>query len=110
MIGEKIRLLRNQRNLTLSELAGRADVAKSYLSSIERNLQHNPSIQVIAKLAAVFDVPMNHLLASEEPKQATDIDPEWLELAKEASESGVSKEEFIQFLEYHKWRMQMNVK
>lgn len=109
-IGEKVRALRNQRNLSLTELAERADVAKSYLSAIERNIQHNPSIQVIEKLAAVFEVPISSLLPSDQGDSALEapLDPEWLQLAQQAAESGISKQEFIQFLEYQKWRLQQD--
>ncbi|WP_290590695.1 anti-repressor SinI family protein [Alicyclobacillus sp.] len=47
---------------------------------------------------------MKTLLEPDAP--ADDLDPEWLELAKEAMASGISKEEFREFLEYQKWRHQ----
>ncbi|KYP81362.1 helix-turn-helix domain-containing protein [Ferroacidibacillus organovorans] len=106
MIGERIRSLRIERNLSLSELAERADIAKSYLSAIERNIQHNPSIQVIEKLANVFELPIQQLLPDETINAFGELDSEWLQLAKEAADSGISKEEFSQFLEYQKWRLQ----
>ncbi|KUO96051.1 helix-turn-helix domain-containing protein [Ferroacidibacillus organovorans] len=109
MIGERIRSLRKERNLSLSELAERADIAKSYLSAIERNIQHNPSIQVIEKLANVFEIPIQYLLPPEDVADTSlELDPEWLQLAKEAADSGISKEEFSQFLEYQKWRKQQS--
>ncbi|GAE95079.1 regulator [Gracilibacillus boraciitolerans JCM 21714] len=45
MIGQKIQNLRKRKRMSLSEVAEQAGVAKSYLSSIERGLQSNPSIQ-----------------------------------------------------------------
>ncbi len=39
MIGERIKRLRLQKGISLTELAEKAGVAKSYISSIERNLQ-----------------------------------------------------------------------
>lgn len=42
MIGERIKRLRLQKGISLTELAEKAGVAKSYISSIERNLQKNP--------------------------------------------------------------------
>ncbi|MBD2798676.1 helix-turn-helix transcriptional regulator, partial [Xenorhabdus sp. 18] len=47
MIGERIKRLRLQKGISLTELAEKAGVAKSYISSIERNLQKNPSIQFL---------------------------------------------------------------
>ena len=49
MIGKNIYLLRKEKGLTLSELAERANIAKSYLSNIERNINQNPSIQIVEK-------------------------------------------------------------
>ena len=43
--------------MSMTELAEKAGVAKSYLSSLERNLQTNPSIQFLEKIAVVLDVP-----------------------------------------------------
>src|SRR5699024_11234163 len=37
LIGERIKKLRQEKNMSISELAEKANVAKSYLSSIERN-------------------------------------------------------------------------
>lgn len=105
MIGEKIRFLRRQRNLSLSELSIQSDVAKSYLSAIERNIQVNPSIQVIEKLASVLEVSVQEIISSDEHQSDEILDPEWIELAKEAMNSGVSKEDFISFLEFQKWRL-----
>lgn len=52
MIGSNISELRKKKGMTLTELARRAKVSKSYLSNIERNLNQNPSIYVIEKIAA----------------------------------------------------------
>ena len=55
LIGQRIKQYRNEKGYSLSELAEKAGVAKSYLSSIERNLQTNPSIQFLEKVSAVLD-------------------------------------------------------
>ncbi|MDF2716869.1 MAG: sinR, partial [Paenibacillus sp.] len=44
MIGERIRVLRLGKGWSISELADKANVAKSYISSMERDIQKNPSI------------------------------------------------------------------
>lgn len=106
MIGKRIQELRKSKRLSLSELADRAGVAKSYLSSIERDLQQNPSIQFLEKIAPVLGVDIHSLIGTEPPAEgaAAQIDEEWLELAKQAMASGVSKEQFREFLEFNKWR------
>lgn len=108
MIGKRIQQLRQAKGLSLSELAERADVAKSYLSAIERNIQGNPSIQVIEKLAAVLNVPIQTLLQDDTSEQLSTLDQDWVDLAREAMSSGVSKEQFREWLEFQRWRGQKN--
>ncbi|MED4016577.1 helix-turn-helix domain-containing protein [Sutcliffiella cohnii] len=106
MIGERIKKIREEKKLSMSELAERAGVAKSYLSSIERNLQSNPSVQFLEKVSAVLGVSVNSLLHEEVDEGA--IDPEWANLVKEAMNSGVSKDEFKEWLEFNKWKASQN--
>ena len=106
MIGERVKLLRKEKKMSLSELAEQAGVAKSYLSSLERNLQTNPSIQFLEKIAAVLHVPVDHLI--HEQPSTDDLDAEWLDIVQEAMNSGVSKEQFREFLEFNKWRVNQN--
>ncbi|PKG23030.1 helix-turn-helix domain-containing protein [Niallia nealsonii] len=104
MIGDRVKKLRLEKRMSLSELAEQAGVAKSYLSSLERNLQSNPSIQFLEKIATVFNVPVDHLINEQQNKE--DLDSEWLKIVKEAMDSGVSKSEFREFLEFNKWRIE----
>lgn len=107
MIGERVRTYRKAKKLSLSELANRAGVSKSYLSSLERDLQTNPSIQFLEKISRVLDVPVDEFLnkgADTESQLIQHLDSEWQQLVKEAMNSGISKEQFKEFLEYNKWR------
>lgn len=104
MIGDRVKQLRLEKRMSLSELAEQAGVAKSYLSSLERNLQSNPSIQFLEKIAAVFHIPVDHLINDQQNKD--DLDSEWLKIVKEAMDSGVSKNEFREFLEFNRWRLE----
>ncbi len=104
MIGPRIKKYRTQKNLSLSELAERAGVAKSYLSSIERNLQSNPSVQFLEKVSAVLGVSVNVLL-DENENDSNELDYEWTKLVQDAMKSGVSKEQFREFLEFNKWKL-----
>lgn len=111
MIGEKVKKFRLERGLSLSELAERAGVAKSYLSSIERNIQSNPSIQFLEKIAAVLDITVESLLHEQDANPDNEeLDEEWTELVREAMESGVSKEQFREFLEFNRWRLNQSNK
>lgn len=104
MIGEQVKRYRLERGLSLSELAERAGVAKSYLSSIERNIQSNPSIQFLEKVAAVLGVSVETLLNIGQNQDQAQLDETWMELVKEAMNSGISKEQFREYLEFNKWR------
>ncbi|MFV2047236.1 helix-turn-helix domain-containing protein [Metabacillus litoralis] len=106
MIGPRIKKYRTQKNLSLSELAERAGVAKSYLSSIERNLQSNPSVQFLEKVSSVLGVSVNTLLNEQNETDPEELDLEWTKLVQDAMKSGVSKEQFREFLEFNKWRLQ----
>lgn len=103
-IGKKIKKLRSEKDFSISELAERAGVAKSYLSSIERNIQSNPSIQFMEKISQVLGVSVNELLSNHPFEENEDLDDEWLEIVQEAMASGVSKEEFKEYLEFTKWK------
>ena len=105
MIGKRIQELRKKKGLSLSELAERAGVAKSYLSSIEREIQSNPSIQFLEKVAGVLEVPVDSLIHPDLEQELKHIDEEWMTLVKEAMASGISKEQFKEFLEFNKWRL-----
>lgn len=105
MIGKRVQQLRLQKNLSLSELAERAGVAKSYLSSIERDIQSNPSIQFLEKIAGVLNVSVDSLIQQNSGIEESNLDQEWEKLVHEAMESGVTKDQFREFLEFNKWRL-----
>ncbi|HTG69368.1 MAG TPA: helix-turn-helix domain-containing protein [Candidatus Udaeobacter sp.] len=104
MIGERIKMLRKRNGLSLTELSQRAGVAKSYLSSIERGHQQNPSIQFLKKVSAVLKVTVEEFLHIDQSEQKVDLEHEWSELIREAVASGVSKDQFKEFLEFNKWK------
>ena len=94
--------------MSISELAEKAGVAKSYLSSIERNLQSNPSIQFIEKISAVLGVSVNDLISEDGADNTAELDNEWMRIVQEAMESGVSKDQFREYLEFNKWRQKQD--
>ncbi|MGS2779032.1 helix-turn-helix domain-containing protein [Robertmurraya sp. GLU-23] len=107
MIGKNIYEIRKRRGLTLTELAERAGIAKSYLSNIERNLNQNPSINVIEKIASVLDVDLKELLGSGSNEIETQLDSEWVEFVRELRDSGVEKDqiqEYKMLLDFIKWQ------
>ena len=103
MIGSRVKKFRKEKRMSISELAEKAGVAKSYISSLERDLQTNPSIQFIEKITRALDISIDSLIQNEPAKG--NLDSEWLEIVEEAMKSGVSKEQFKDFIEFNKWRM-----
>ncbi|MCQ6559002.1 helix-turn-helix domain-containing protein [Paenibacillus mendelii] len=101
-IGERIKRIRLSKGKSLSELAESAEVAKSYLSNVERGIQSNPSIQFIEKIAATLNITPNALLFEETEQQ--ELDSEWAQLVLDAMASGISKNQFKEFLEFQKWK------
>ncbi|MFD1674327.1 helix-turn-helix domain-containing protein [Alicyclobacillus fodiniaquatilis] len=62
MMGKRIRQLRMERGLSLSSLARQANIAKSYLSAIERGIQANPSIHIMERISFALEVPIQTLI------------------------------------------------
>jgi transcriptional regulator with XRE-family HTH domain len=65
-LGRNIQKLRLAKELSLSQLAQNAGLAKSNLSRIEQG-NGNPTFETIWRLAIQLDVPFGDLVASEEP-------------------------------------------
>lgn len=108
MIGSNIYQIRKKRGLSLSELSERARISKSYLSNIERNVNKNPSIHIIEKIASVLDVELKELIR---PEAVIGIDQyfekEWVEFIQELKDTGIHKEEIHEYrtlIEFIKWK------
>ena len=69
-LGRYIKEQRTQAELTLRELAERANVSNPYLSQIERGL-HEPSVRVLKAIAGALEVSGETLL-----RQAGLLDPD----------------------------------
>jgi XRE family transcriptional regulator of biofilm formation len=112
MIGKTISDIRKQRGLTLTELAERSSISKSYLSNIERNFNQNPSLQVMSKIAKVLGIDVKTLLKPEVNSESQNLlDNEWLEFVHELKETGIDKEQLQEYktiLEFIKWQNQQS--
>ena len=64
-IGERITKLRKQQNLSQDELAKKAGVSRTIIGNYERNA-NTPSIEVLLKLARVFNVSVDFLIGEGE--------------------------------------------
>ena len=65
-LGEKIRRLRIQKELTLDQLAELTESSKSYIWELENKNPPRPSAAKLAKIAATLDTTLDYLLDEEE--------------------------------------------
>ncbi|RPJ12001.1 MAG: helix-turn-helix domain-containing protein [Deltaproteobacteria bacterium] len=66
-IGRKIRDLRNEKGMTLGDLAEKIKVSASLISQLERG-GVNPSISLLKSIADTLQIPLSALLGEEEAK------------------------------------------
>ncbi|WP_394186470.1 helix-turn-helix domain-containing protein [Metabacillus halosaccharovorans] len=114
MVGERLRELRQEKGYSISELAELAGVSKSYLSYIERDVQKNPSLQFLKKIALTLEIEIEDLLgssptAADHPNEFI-FDEEWSKLLHKAIEEGMSKNDFREFRDYLKFQKWKNAK
>lgn len=68
-----LRAVRQQRGMTLEELAAETELTKSYLSKIERQ-RSTPSIAVAMRLARALDVDVAQLFAEDQSVTSLSVD------------------------------------
>lgn len=61
-LGEKLRALRKERELTLEQLAERAGLSKSYLWELENRESQRPSAEKLTALADVLGVSASYFI------------------------------------------------
>lgn len=64
MIGKIIRKIRNEKGMTLKELAEKINITPGYISQIERDLVE-PSLTILRNIAAQLDVTFTTLLSED---------------------------------------------
>jgi len=73
-LGRKIRILREQRNLTQEELSERAQISYKFLGEIERGLK-NSSIKILGQIADAMGISLAELFyfpsSDEDPQKET---------------------------------------
>lgn len=67
MIGNRLKAIRAQKNLTLEEVAKLTDVSKPMLGQIERG-QSAPTITTLSKISTGLKVPLSTFLRAEAPE------------------------------------------
>ena len=65
LVGPRLRKVREQRGVTLTDVAGRTGISKSTLSRLE-NGQRKPSLELLLPLAGLYRVPLDDLVGAPE--------------------------------------------
>lgn len=61
-VGKRIRAVRQQRGMSLRDLANRSGVSKAYLSQLENDPGRRPSVDVVVRIAEALGVSVLELL------------------------------------------------
>lgn len=67
-VGQQLRVLRDERGISMRALARRSGLSANALSMIERGLT-SPSVSTLTKLASALEVPIMAFFRQEKPKQ-----------------------------------------
>lgn len=70
-VGKRIRAVRQQRGMSLRDLAHRSGVSKAYLSQLENDPGRRPSVDVVCRIAEALGVSVLELLGRGEPGATT---------------------------------------
>ncbi|MCM2974432.1 helix-turn-helix domain-containing protein [Priestia aryabhattai] len=104
MIGDRIKEIRLQKRYSITRLAEKAQISKSYLSQIEKGSNSNPSLQMLHKIAASLGTSVDYLIDETnehtEAEATSYVTEEWMELLNKAIDQGMTKEDFIEFYQY----------
>jgi transcriptional regulator with XRE-family HTH domain len=77
-IGQAIKLCRNQKGLSLSDLAKSANISVSYLSLLERDLR-DPNLSTLQDISSALHVPISILMFLAGKDEILDVSPELAE-------------------------------
>ncbi|MBD8845725.1 helix-turn-helix domain-containing protein [Priestia megaterium] len=108
MVGAKIKSLRLKKGYSITRLAENAKISKSYLSHLEKGLNNNPSLHMLNKIASSLNTTIDELIEAEISHPVSSSKPlinkDWLYLIEQAIKDGMTKEEFVEFQCYLKFR------
>ena len=103
--GERIRRIREERNLGLRKTASLVGISATFLSRVETGKEQvTPSEDTIRKLAEVLGDDFNELMQragriSSQVKKYMNADPGMPEFLRRAQESNISSEKLMELLE-----------
>jgi transcriptional regulator with XRE-family HTH domain len=65
-LGDKIRLLRNEKKVSIRKLSELTGLSKSTLSDIENNKSKKPTVDTIERIARTLEIPITELFDVED--------------------------------------------
>lgn len=96
MIGDRIKFIREYYEIDAQELAKRTGYTAAYISMLESNKRHNPSMKTINKIADALNVDVSVLIKHEKSISADIL--EWIEFSLSRFENISDKNIFIEIL------------
>lgn len=105
-LGERIRELRDEHDLSVRELAKKAQVSAPFLSDVELGRRH-PSDEVLKLIATALSTTLDELKKHDarppvqELKRLSANDPAMGFALRRVVEEGVSSDELLEFLKHH---------
>lgn len=105
LFGERLRMLRKEKDMTLDELGDRLEIPKGSLSRYENNLS-DPTIEVVKKISAFFNVSLDWISGNTDIREVNKVvlDEGFKKLFIEAQKNGVSSDSLLKFMELLKER------
>lgn len=97
-IGEKLKKIREQKNLTMRDVAEKIGIDHSYVSKIEKG--KIPSLDKLKKLCALYGINVSSLFGDEinTPDELGQLGVKWITFAKEMEERDLTPEEIKQII------------
>ena len=105
-LGERIRELRDAKDISVRELAKKADVSAPFLSDVELGRRH-PSDEVLKLIASALDTTLAELKKHdarppvEELKRISANNPAMGFALRRVVDEGVNPDELLEFLKHH---------
>jgi transcriptional regulator with XRE-family HTH domain len=101
-IGEKLKNIRNKKNLSMREVGERIGIDHSYIGKIEKG--KIPSLNTLRKLCEFYGITVSSLFGDEVPvpDELKDIGVEWITFAKEMENKELTPDEIKAVVEAFK--------
>lgn len=92
MLGDRLRRLREQRDLNQKDVAEALNITATTLSRYEAGIR-SPDSEALVRLAEFYGVSIDYLLGRKNPSSPiAEDDEEWLSLLQKAREKGIELE------------------